>query len=81
MRWQQGRLLMTTEVRSWSKEKISRGDKEEHKRVFFNFTGEDQGRSRIFICECADAATAARITRDHNALIELLETLRDEPED
>lgn len=48
-RVQQGRLLVTDQTRQWSHERFQEYDYEESLRMFRDFTGEDNGRSRTIL--------------------------------
>lgn len=61
-----GQLLMTPTTRKWSDFKKYEGQQEEERRVFINFTALDQGRSRMFICECPTKETARLVARALN---------------
>ena len=57
-KWSQGCLLINSNTRRWSEQERRHADDAEKKRVFANFYGEDEGRSRIGICVCTDLETA-----------------------
>ena len=75
-----GYTISTSETRKWSKEELEENNAHEEKRVFANFNPDDQGRSRVLICECKTAGqamnvlSALRITR-LDTKFELAETI------
>ncbi len=69
--WQQGRLLMTPQVKKWCKEDQIAGDNEERCMVFKHFSADDQGRSRELIARCRTHDEAAALVEEHNALVTL----------
>jgi len=62
-----GRLLLTKQTSRWSDEQKKEADYLERRRVFKNFSGEDEGRCREFICECRDEAVADLIVMALNS--------------
>jgi len=64
--WQQGRTLRTRQTEHWTPEQWAANEAEEKRRIFMNFTAEDEGRSRICIAEVrpdAPEGTAERIAK------------------
>jgi hypothetical protein len=66
--WQQGRLLSTQGTRRLDKTTRAQWDKEERKRVFANFSAQDEGRSRSFIAAFQSEGDAVRAIACVNAL-------------
>lgn len=57
-KWSQGHLLINSNTRRWSEQEKRRVDDSEKVRVFANFYGMDEGRSRVGICVCTNPETA-----------------------
>lgn len=66
-RWQQGILLRTRATNHYSQEQWEKGDVQEKRRIFCDFTAMDEGRSRTFIMECPDPDIAKAVVEAHNA--------------
>lgn len=56
--WRQGKTLVTRQTRQWSPQQIAANDAIESLAVFANFTGQDEGRSRVLIARCERASDA-----------------------
>lgn len=50
--WMRGYTLMTPQTKTWSAKAVADNDLIEGRRIFANFTEEDQGRGRKLIAEC-----------------------------
>ena len=59
--WSQGRTLETPQTRRWTEEQIESNDREERRRVFANFSAQDQGRGRHLVATCETEPDAALI--------------------
>ena len=49
--WRVGHTLMTAQTERWSPEQWETNEREERRCVFANFHAEDEGRSRVLVCE------------------------------
>lgn len=65
--WKQGRVLMTSTTKSWSKSQLDAANAFEKKHVFENFDEKDQGCSRLVVASCEKEEDAELITEAVNA--------------
>lgn len=60
--WSQGTTLQTRITRSWSNEEWQANERREKCSVYSDFTGRDEGRSRVAIAHCIRAEDARLIS-------------------
>jgi len=66
-----GKLLITKQTSKWSKQQRDEGQREEERRIFFNFSARDEGRSRGYVTACDDKDIAKTIADCLEAIIYL----------
>lgn len=76
--WSRGRLLMTDKTKRWSPQERAKTEEIERRMIFANFSGEDEGRSRIPVCTMIEhydwedraelIASAPKLKADNEAL-------------
>jgi len=67
--WAQGALLSTPQTRRWTEEQQKQAHHREQKCAFANFKSYDQGRSRLFVYEFANAEVCLRVVEEHNKTV------------
>jgi hypothetical protein len=67
-RWRVGKLLNTRTTLEWSESDRKRGEFEESRRIFANFTAVDAGRSRELIAVCTTPEDARFIVKACNKI-------------
>jgi hypothetical protein len=66
LKWQRGRLLLTTSTARWTPEDREATNKAERCKVYALFTEADAGRGRILIKTCGSAEEAQAAVDTHN---------------
>lgn len=73
--WQQGRVLLTSRTRTWTKEAFEEADKIEKTKLFEDFSPLDAGKSRICVATFANARDAEHVCKEHNKIVEYVNDL------
>jgi hypothetical protein len=70
----QGKVLLTSQTKRWSKEEWDRAEEQEKKMLFYNFSGKDHGRGRevVYVAKTKEEARQVLKTHNENIAIDIL---------